>query len=154
MTNIKEIAQDAAISQVARKQAMAVKESVASGEEKGVRAASQPGPDIIQVDQQRREEAILEESAKLLLRELPDVRPDRVEEARRKLQEGFYDRPDILEKTTDKIQQDLASPAKLEAGEGVDRQHVETARRRLAQGYYEQPEVLDETARRIIEKNP
>ncbi len=147
MALIKEILPDPSISQVAKK-APAAARLPAAAEERGVSGTAEAGQDILQLDRRRRDEAILEENAKILLRELPEVRPDRVEEARRKLDSDFYNRPEVLQETALKIQEDLASAQQ----EKVESEQVKSARSRMAHGYYEQSEVLEETARQIVKK--
>jgi hypothetical protein len=152
MNNIKQISQDAAVTQVARQQTAPVKNSGESPEQ--IKNAADSQKDVLQLDQSRKEEAILEQNARLLLNELPEVRPDRVEEARRRLQQGFYDRKEVLQATAGSIQQDVSSAARANTApaDQSETSTVAAARRRLAQGYYDQQDVLDETARRIAQK--
>jgi hypothetical protein len=160
MNDVKQIAQDSNISQVGRQRLTPTQESPPSGVEKDIRGMAQEGQDILDVDRARRDEAILEENAKLLLKELHDARPDRVAEAQARLQAGFYDRPEVLEETAQKIQEDLQATGADRGGrtlltdqpKNADASPVDAARQRLAKGYYEQQEVLDETARRILNR--
>jgi hypothetical protein len=150
MSNIKEITPDPNVARVDRKPTTPVKESKETLRDDHIQSLTESGRDVVQVDARRAEDARLEENARLLLEELPDGRPDRVAEAKRKLAEGFYDRPEVLEETAGKITQDRA--AQKAAIYQVNPHDVARAKTRLAQGYYEQPEVLDETARRIVKK--
>lgn len=151
MSNIKQIAHDPAVDQLARQQAAQVKEAQQVQNEQELKPGAPSDQDVVQVNAGRADDARLEEDAKLLLDELPEVRSDRVEEAKRKLAAGFYDRPEILKETAGKIAQDLSEP-KLASAPQVNAEDVARAKARLALGYYEQPEVLDETAKRIIKK--
>jgi anti-sigma28 factor (negative regulator of flagellin synthesis) len=151
MSNIKEITHDQAIGQIARKQAEQVKSPAETNRETETTRPDAVGRDLVEVDAQRADEAQLEENARLLLNELPEVRSDRVEEAKRKLAAGFYDSQNVLEETAGKIRQELASPA-LAPPPKDDPQEIARTRNRLAQGYYDQPQVLDETARKIVKK--
>jgi hypothetical protein len=151
MSNIKEITHDQAIGQIARKQAEQVKSPAETNREDETTRTDALKSDQVQLDSRRAEDAHLEENAKLLLGELPDVRPDRVEEAKRKLASGFYDRPDVLEETAGKIRQEFAAPAQAVPPKD-NPQEIARTRIRVAQGYYDQPEVLDETAKRIVKK--
>jgi len=152
MNEIKQIAQDAALNQVARQQAAAAKEVTAPAEQREAGAAPRSGADTIELDPRRREDAIIEENAKILLNELPEVRSERVEEARRKLESGFYDRPEVIEQAAQNVQNELDQTAALAQKQQTEGEMVDGAQRRLAQGYYELPEVLDETARRIANR--
>jgi hypothetical protein len=151
MSNIKEITHDQAIGQIARKQAEQVKSPAETNRETEATRPDAITHDQVQVDARRAEDAHLEENAKLLLDELPEVRADRVEEAKRKLASGFYDRPDVLEETASKIRQEMAAPA-VAPPPKENPQEIARARLKMAQGYYDQPEVLDETAKRIVKK--
>jgi hypothetical protein len=152
MNEVKQITQDAALQQVARQQATASKEVSAPAESRETDAAARRGADIIEFDPRRRDDALLEENANVLLGELPEVRADRVEEARRKLESGFYDRPEVLTQTAQNIQDEMDQTAALEQKQKAEKSTVDGAQRRLGQGYYDQTEVLDETARRIVNR--
>lgn len=152
MNEIKQIAQDAALNEVARQQAAAAKEISAPADQRGAGAAPRSGADTIEFDPRRREDAIIEENAKILLNELPEVRSERIEEARRKLESGFYDRPEVIEQAAQNVQNELDQTAALAQKQKTEDEMVDGAQRRLIQGYYEQPEVLDETARRIANR--
>jgi hypothetical protein len=163
MTNIKEISPEASIGKVGRGQPAAAQAPEESRRGKVPAESSQR--DILQVDEKRRDEVRLIENARLLLSELPDIRPERVEEVRRRLREGFYDRPDVIEKVVDQIlkegsfrassarKAETGSEAKISEEEQKSEERVQRARRRQANGYYDQPDVLDETARRILKGN-
>jgi len=152
MNEVKQIAQDAALQQVARQQATASKEVSTPADSQETDAASRRGADIIDFDPRRRDDALLEENANVLLGELPEVRTDRVEEARRKLESGFHDRPEVIAQTAQNIQSEMDQTAALEKKQKSERAMVDGTQRRLGQGYYDQTEVLDETARRIVNR--
>ena len=163
MNDVKGISPEAAIGKVDRKQpAISPSTEESKRQESGVESIPK---DSLQVDKERRDEARLLDNARLLLDELPEVRSDRVELAKRRLEAGYYDRPEVLAKTAGKILDSEAqvtlSPLKANDGTGEritsdnlrDGARVEEVRRRLGSGYYEQAEILDETARRILKKN-
>jgi len=152
MNEVKQIAQDAALQQVARQQAAASKEVTTPPDAPETDATVRRGADIIDFDPRRRDDALLEENANVLLGELPEVRADRVTEARRKLESGFYDRPEVLAQAAQNIQNEMDQTAALEKKQNAERTTVDGAQRRLGQGYYDQTEVLDETARRIVNR--
>ena len=140
MTNIKEISPESALGKVGRGQPAAPKPPEESAPEKAGGAPEQK--DILQLDEKRRQEVRLTENARLLLEELPDVRPERVEEVRRRLREGFYDDPEVVEKVVDKILEELSerrsaarnleSEPEVREGDSADSQRLQQARRRLA----------------------
>lgn len=161
MTNIKEISPESALGKVGRGQPTAPKPPEETAPEKA--DATPDRKDILQVDEKRRQEVRLMENARLLLEELPDTRPERIEEVRRRLQEGFYDDPEVVEKVVDKVLEELSqrksaigklkSETEVKEDNSTDPKRVQQARHRLARGYYDQPDVLDETARRILKEN-
>lgn len=160
MDNVKEIRPDAHVGQVSRQQPASARQPADSVREKEGGNAADSSRDILQVDQRRREDVRLEENAKLLLKELPDVRLDRIEEARRRLQEGFYDQEDVLRQTADRILQDQRPSSTAEVKQTsaptprtTELSKVDQARNRLNAGFYDQPEILEETARRILKRN-
>ena len=163
MTNVKGISPEAAVGKVDRRQPATPPTPEESKREKsGVESIPK---DEIHVDKERRDEARLVDNARLLLDELPEVRSDKVELAKRRLEAGYYDRPEVLGKTAGKIldseSQEKAIPIKVDDGTGrkttsgnlQEGERAEQIRRRLGSGYYEQAEILDETARRILKKN-
>ncbi|RJP79941.1 MAG: hypothetical protein C4524_04460 [Candidatus Zixiibacteriota bacterium] len=164
MAEIKQISRDPVVTPAAHKIPAPVEKA---GHDPALQPArpDQSDRDQVQVDRQRVEEARLEESARLLLEELPEVRPDRVAEARRRLAQGHYDRPEVLEQTAGKIaaeqQETAARKLKDDSNSGLgnpvsgaeNEAHVERTRSRLAAGYYDQVEILDEVARHIVDKH-
>lgn len=155
MTNIPKISSESAVGKVDRRQPATPQSPTDVRTDESSKANKQS--DLLQVDHQRQHENRLEENAKLLLGELPEKRADKIAQARSRLESGFYDRPEILEKTAGKILKDSINAAPLqisgEENSAVNSDRVNNSRRRLASGYYEQQEVLEETARRIIKKN-
>ncbi|MCX6639284.1 MAG: hypothetical protein NTW14_02215 [bacterium] len=147
MNNIKEITPDPAIGTVGRGQLSGAK-GTAENERKPA-AAEEIQQDQLQVDDKRRDETRLVENAKLMLGELPEVRTDKVELARQRMQEGYYDRPEVLQAAAEKI-------AKQEIGgesDQINPQNVQRARQRIVSGYYDQQQVLDQTAEKIVKGN-
>jgi len=57
----------------------------------------------VDVDKKAQEDARLEQNAKLLLDELPGSRADRVEQAKIRLAEGYYDNDSVIDQTAEKI---------------------------------------------------
>ena len=153
MINIPKISPESSVGKVGRGQQTAPQ---APSETKQEKITPEPtSKDILQVDPKRREDARLFENARLLLEELPDIRPERIEEVRRRLQAGFYDRPEALEETAKKIlrEEPLQESAETSKEDQADNERVQQARRRLVSGYYDQSDVLDETARRILKRD-
>jgi ribosomal protein S8E len=146
MTDIKEISPDAALTGVERKKTTPAKE-VDGGIRRPEDDILKKDQDVLQLDEKRRADAVLEENAKLLLKELPEVRKERVEEVKRKMQEGFYDRLEVLQKTAVKIEEEIESEKSRNAEKAL-----EPVREKLSRGFYEQPEVLKETAANIEKK--
>jgi hypothetical protein len=164
MSNIPKIIPDAALGKVDKGQQTHTQPAKEASQDKVTPESEKR--DLLQVDQKRQEEVRLTENAKLLLEEFSDVRPDRVREARRRLESGYYDRLEILQRAAEKILDDDTAlrPIHLkdlgainQAADDENRtehERVQNARRRLLNGYYEQSEILDETARKILKKNP
>lgn len=153
MTNIKGISAESAIGQVKRGKAAAPQTPEEIKKEQSPEKS--PGSDTLQVNQKQREITQLVENARLLLDELPDVRPDRVEQAKQRLQEGFYQRPEVREEIAQKILDEFSTlkTDQNNTAEQSSTKRTERAKSRLSNGYYDQPEILDETARRILKKN-
>ncbi len=155
MTNVSKISPDSTIGKVNRQQ-QATPQTPAELKLDDVTPESNR-KDILQVDRKRQEEIRLQENARLLLGELPDKRPDKIAEARRRMDSGYYDRPEVLEETAGKIIEENSSTTALrtkeESNHEINPDRVNTARQRLADGYYDQPEIVDETARRILKEN-
>ncbi len=156
MSNIPKIIPDASLGKVDRGQQTPTQPARESSREEAAPEAEKR--DLLQVDRERQEEARFTEDAKLLLEEFPEVRRDRVEEVRRRLESGYYERPDVLEQTADKLLNDETALKPLIPRNLVDihrtddlteAERMQIARRRLLDGYYDQSEVLNETARKI-----
>ncbi len=146
MTDIKEISPDAALKGVERKKTSPTKE-VDGGVRRLQDGVHPTDQDILQLDEKRRADAVLEENAKLLLKELPEVRKERVEAVKKKLVEGFYDRLEVLQKTAVKIEEEVEGDKARNAEKALD-----PIREKLSRGFYEQTEVLQETAEKIGKK--
>mgnify|MGYP005834496869 CR=1 FL=1 len=146
MTDIKEIAPDAALKGVERKKT-APPQGVDGGARHRVDEIPKTKQDVLQLDEKRRADAVLEENAKLLLKELPEIRTERVQEVKRKLQEGFYDKLEVLGKTAAKIEDEIESQKSRIADGKLD-----PIRDKLSRGFYEQSDVLQKTADKIAKK--
>jgi len=94
-----------------------------------------------------RQEARILDAAKLVYEALPDVRADKVELARKRLAEGFYDRPEVQEQIAAK----LAGDAEARPAPSLTLAQKADIQRRLAEGFYDRPEVVDEIARGLAE---
>jgi anti-sigma28 factor (negative regulator of flagellin synthesis) len=152
MTNVKGIAAESGINQV--KRGTTVSPSTPD-EIKRDRKAEKGGAqeDTLQVNQERRRAAGMIENARLLLEELPDSRPERIAQVKQRLQEGFYERAEVLEGTAGKILDDLqAKPPKTVSEDEADK--IDQVKNRLRDGYYDRLDILEETARRILKKRP
>lgn len=104
-----------------------------------VRPVAPTPADRAEVTPELQDASRLKEAAQLVLRELPDVRPDRVELARRRLAEGYYDRPEVRQAVAAAI---LADP-ELPAPSALTPQRLAEIRRRLTERFYDQPEVVE-----------
>ena len=156
MSNIPKIIPDASPGKIERGQQTPPQPARESSREEATPEAEKR--DLLLVDRERQDEARFTGDARLLLEELPEVRRDRVERVRRRLESGYYERPDILERTADGLLNDETVlkpliPRNLKDIHGTDDltevERMQIARRRLLNGYYEQSEVLNETARKI-----
>ncbi len=87
-------------------------------------------------------EAHLLEGAKLVFDALPDVRADRVAAATKRLAEGFYDRPEVV----DQIAARLAADPEARPAAPLSLEQQSEIRRRLAEGYYDSPEAVEKIA--------
>ncbi|MBM3326382.1 MAG: flagellar biosynthesis anti-sigma factor FlgM [Calditrichaeota bacterium] len=87
------------------------------------------------------------QGAKLLLEATPDIRQDKVELARQRLQAGFYNQPEVLAQTAEKMSADPearpATPLSLE--------HIAGIKKRIAEGFYDRPEIKDQIAQSLLD---
>ena len=93
------------------------------------------------------EEARLLDAARLVLESLPDVRADKVELAKKRLADGFYDRPEVRDEIAGRI---LADP-ELKPAPGLTPEREAEVRKRLDSGFYDQPEAQDKIARGLLD---
>lgn len=73
----------------------------------------------------------------------PADRTEKLEEVRQRVLEGFYDRPDVLERVADKVVGESA-PGQVKARD-ADEIH-----RRAEGGYYDRDDVVDRTAENVL----
>lgn len=82
------------------------------------------------------------EGAKLVYEALPDVREDRVAQAKQRLTDGYYDRPEVIDQIAARLSADPeavpAAPLSLERQAEI--------KRRLTEGFYDSPQVVDTIA--------
>jgi hypothetical protein len=147
MNNIKEIGPDPQIGSIGRGQIGSTQSAPESERQPKVEESLRQ--DTLQVDPARRDETRTVENAKLIMEELPDIRPDKVELARQRIEQGFYDRSEVLDAIAGKI----ANQELKAATESIDPKNVTRARNRLTEGYYEQQQILNQTAEKIIKNN-
>lgn len=74
----------------------------------------------------------------------PQERTKKLDDVRRRVQENYYDQPEVIDKMAGGI-------AKAVQG-AADETGVERARRRSEEEFYDRPEVVDKTAEKLIEQ--
>ncbi len=104
--------------------------------------------DRAEVVPERQEDARILQAARLVLDSLPDLREGKMELARRRLAEGFYDRPEVQGEIAGNI---LADPEIGPEPEELPPERAAEIKRRLAEGYYDQPDVQDRIARGLLD---
>lgn len=81
----------------------------------------------------------------------PSDRSSKLDEVRQRLESGYYDRPEVM----DKVAGSLVEGAAVESARAND---LDTAKRRTEEGFYDKPEVIDKTAenvlRRVLGRSP
>ena len=106
-----------------------------------------PAADRAEVAPGQAEEARLLEGAKLVLESLPEVRADKVELAKQRLAEGFYNKPEVQAAIAGRILADR----ELNPAPGLTPEREAEIRRRLDSGFYDSPEAQDKIARGLLD---
>ncbi len=104
--------------------------------------------DRAEFHQEAKVEGQLLEGAKLVFEALPNIRADRVAQAKRRLDEGYYDRPEVI----DQIATHLAADPEAQPSAPLSLAQQDSIKRRLAEGYYDTPEVIDKIAGSLAEE--
>ena len=104
--------------------------------------------DRAELEQSRLEDSQAFEAAKLVLETIPDVRTDKIELARKRLEEGFYDRPEIQAEIAAMM---IADPEANPALRTLSPEEIETIRNRIESGYYDEEKVNNIIASGLID---
>ncbi len=88
------------------------------------------------------------EASKLLLESIPDVRLDKIELARRRLADGFYDQPEIRAEIAAGM---ISDPESNPALSKLSAEETEEIGKRLQSGYYDNPEIREDIAKGMID---
>jgi hypothetical protein len=70
-------------------------------------------------------------------------RSEHLARVRQRLEEGFYDRPEVMEELVDRVMEET-SPAPVGSSD------PEAIQRRTREGFYDRPEVVDRTAENVV----
>jgi anti-sigma28 factor (negative regulator of flagellin synthesis) len=92
-------------------------------------------------------ESHLLEGAKLVYEAIPDVRTDRVAQAKQRLAEGFYNKPEVI----DQIATRLAADPEARPSAPLSLAQQGEIKRRLSEGFYDTPEAIDKIANGLVE---
>ena len=104
--------------------------------------------DRAEIDRIAREDARVLEGARLVLEALPEVRREKVEEARRRLEQAYYNGPDVKAQIAKNMLEDPEIyPVVPPISEKVTREII----KKIDDHFYEQPEVKKEVARGMID---
>jgi len=102
--------------------------------------------DTAELSSKLQESRILD-GARLVYDALPDVRADKVELAKKRLAEGYYDRPEVQ----DQIAAKLAADSEAHPAPALSAEQKDVIRQRLAEGYYNHPAVVNSIAQGLAE---
>ena len=108
----------------------------------------QSGADRADIGEVSREDSRSLEGAKLVFETLPEVRTDKVELARERLAEGYYDKPEIQDAIAGKM---LADPEVNPAAGELNDNEVAAIKNKLQTGFYDQPDVRDKIASGMVD---
>ena len=106
------------------------------------------GVDQAEFHQGAKVESHLLEGAKLVFEAIPDVRADKVAQAKQRLAEGYYDRPAVI----DQIAARLAADPEAQPSAQISLAEQAEIRRRLAEGFYDSPEAIEKIATGLVEE--
>lgn len=103
------------------------------------------------------------DATKVAVEQQPDVRADRLKDVSKRIADGYYNRPDVIEKITDSvIKSGVMNDAiqarnavstvlqKMDETPDVRQDQVDNARNKAAEGAYDQPEVIEKVADEIL----
>jgi hypothetical protein len=108
----------------------------------------QSGSDTTEIGKVSQEDSRSLEGAKLVIETLPEVRTDKVELARQRLAEGYYDKPEVRDAIAGKM---LADPEANPAIGELDEKDISSIKSKLQTGFYDQPDVRDKIAGGMID---
>lgn len=103
--------------------------------------------DRLDMNQAARIDAQMLHAAKLVLDTLPDVRQDKVDQARKRLDKGFYDKAEVRLQIAKKLLQD----PEVHLNINLTEQQTETIKNRLNTGFYEQSDIKDSIASDMVD---
>ncbi len=112
--------------------------------------------EVAGVTKQSKETARLFHLAKSKLQQVSDVRYDKLQAARKKIENGEYNRPEVLNALAEKLAKNPEIRAALggiesnTSMEGLSPQRMEVIRNRVKSGYYNRPEVVDKIADSLL----
>ncbi|NOY77256.1 MAG: hypothetical protein GXO76_05235 [Calditrichaeota bacterium] len=91
--------------------------------------------------------------AKEKLKNIPDVRFDKIEEAVKNIQEGKYNQPEVVEKVAHAIiqQADFQEIIGQKAqSQTLSPERIQDIQTKMSSGFYSKPEVVDKIAQKIL----
>lgn len=103
--------------------------------------------DQAEFHQEARVESHLLEGAKLVYEAITDVRTDRVAQAKQRLAEGFYNKPEVI----DQIATRLAADPEARPSAPLSLAQQGEIKRRLSEGFYDTPEAIEKIAAGLTE---
>ncbi len=126
-----------------------VQQPAESGKNKPVQPDRvEPQKDRTELTPANRESSRTFEASKLLLETIPDVRRDKVELARRRLAEGYYDKPDIRAEIAARM---ISDPEANPSPGEIPDDETGIIRKQLRNGYYDRPDIKDMISRGMID---
>lgn len=112
--------------------------------------------EVAGIARQSKETGRLFRLAKAKMQAIADVRYDKIQAAKRKIENGEYNRPEVISALADKlaknpeIQASLPKSAEKAASAGLSPQRMEVIKNRLQSGFYDKPEVVEKIANSIL----
>ncbi len=94
--------------------------------------------------------------AKAKIQNVPDVRYDKIQAAKEKIENGMYNRPEVMSVLAEKLAKNpeisaaLAQSQKNDGSEGMSPQRLELIRNRLNSGFYNKPDVVEKIADSVM----
>jgi len=108
----------------------------------------QSGADRADIGEISREDSRSLEGAKLVFETLPEVRTDKVELARERLTEGYYDKPEVQDAIAGKM---LADPEVNPAAGELNEKDIASIKDKLQSGFYDKLDVRDQIAGGMVD---